>query len=799
MGKIKWNTGWRFCEQFNVQFCDAAFDDMGWKEVVLPHTVKELPFHYFDESEYQMVSTYRKRFIAEPAWKDKSVSVTFEGAAHKAEIFLNGEKLTEHECGYTAFSIELSDKLRYGEENVLVVKLDSRETLNVPPFGYVIDYMTYGGLYRDVTLSIREKMHMKDVFVYADIQSISSNAKEGNAKLYVEVTLSKEVKNPQLMRLMVDKKLLIQAKAESGSRYMLEAEIDKVALWDVEHPVLSDISLELVDEGRVIDCFELRFGFRKAEFRTDGFYLNDRKLRIRGLNRHQSYPYVGYAMPESMQKLDADILKKELGCNAVRTSHYPQSHDFINRCDEIGLLVFTEIPGWQHIGDAKWKDIAVQNVEEMVLQYRNHTSIILWGVRINESGDDEEFYRRTNEVAHQLDCSRPTGGVRAHQKSQLLEDVYTYNDFVHDGTAPGCQSKAKVTSDRNKPYLVTEYNGHMYPTKMFDWEEHRMEHTLRHIRVLDAIAGQEDIAGSFGWCMFDYNTHKDFGSGDRICYHGVMDMFRNPKMAALAYSCQQEKEPVLEITSSMDIGEHPGCNRGYTYILTNADSVRMYKNDVLIKEYKASDSEYKNLLHGPIVIDDFIGNKIHQEENFTKHQADIIKDAMNYTAMHGNGNYPLRIKLNLLWCVLHYHMKPTEAIVLYNKYVGDWGGAATTYRFEAIKDGKVVKTLIKEPVKSINLSHQVSHTVLKENGSYDVALVRIKAVDQNGNVLPFCNEPLTLETEGPIEIIGPKTISLKGGQFGLYVKTIGESGLAKLRIRSTQFEEVAVTFTVEKE
>ena len=169
----------------------------------------------------------------------------------------------------------------------------------------------------------------------------------------------------------------------------------------------------------------------------------------------------------------------------------------------------------------------------MILQYRNHPSIILWGVRINESVDDDAFYQRTNALARELDESRPTGGVRAQKKSHLFEDVYTYNDFSHDGTTPGCEPKKKVTSDMGKAYLVSEYNGHMYPTKAFDWEEHRMRHALRHATVLDAVAGAEDIAGCFGWCMFDYNTHKDFGSGDRICYHGVMDMFRNPKLAAL--------------------------------------------------------------------------------------------------------------------------------------------------------------------------------------------------------------------------------------------------------------------------
>ena len=117
----------------------------------------------------------------------------------------------------------------------------------------------------------------------------------------------------------------------------------------------------------------------------------------------------------------------------MRTSHYPQSHHFINRGDGLGLLVFMEIPGWQHIGDEAWKKQACINAEEMIRQYRNHPSIMIWGVRINESQDDDAFYMETNRIAHELDDTRQTGGVRNFRKSHLFEDVYTYNDFIHDG------------------------------------------------------------------------------------------------------------------------------------------------------------------------------------------------------------------------------------------------------------------------------------------------------------------------------------------------------------------------------
>jgi beta-galactosidase len=173
---------------------------------------------------------------------------------------------------------------------------------------------------------------------------------------------------------------------------------------------------------------------------------------------------MGYAAPESLQREDARILKEELGCVIVRTSHYPQSQYFVDECDRLGLLVFTEIPGWQHIGDEAWKDQAVENVREMVTQYRNHPSIILWGVRINESLVDDAFYLRTNALAHELDPSRATGGVRYLEKSSFLEDVYTFNDFSHKGDNPGVRPKKNVTPDMSKALLITEHNGHMFPT-----------------------------------------------------------------------------------------------------------------------------------------------------------------------------------------------------------------------------------------------------------------------------------------------------------------------------------------------
>ena len=246
----------------------------------------------------------------------------------------------------------------------------------------------------------------------------------------------------------------------------------------------------------------------------------------------------------------------------------------------------------------------------------------------------------------------------------------------------------------------------------------------------------------------------------------------------------------------MDIGEHPACNRDKIWIFTNADSVKMYKNDRFIKEYMAKDSPYKSIAHGPILIDDYVGNAVREGENFKPKQADMVKEILNLVALNGLSNMPKKVYMNALRLILFYRMNMNDAVELYNKYIGDWGGTSTVYKFEAIKDGKVVKTLIKEPMKRVSLMTNVDHIDLKEDKSYDVAAVRIKAVDEHKNVLSYYQEPLVLETTGPIEIIGERIISLKGGMGGTYIKTTGQAGKGILKIRSAQAEEICIEFNV---
>ncbi len=821
--RIDVNYGWEF-----VRECDAAFllgqPRADAKRVDLPHTCAVTPYDYFDESVYQMLCGYRKRVSVPEDWRGKRVFLHLGAAAHAAEVYLDGEKLGEHRCGYTAFSVELTKGLAPGTDALVSLRIDSRETLDQPPFGFVIDYMTYGGLYREVWLEVCAESCVTDVFARPSLPEdkplLAISAREDlhpglaremrvSASLASTVGLSGPVCRDsagyslrQRVRDEAGETLAESTLALDGTgraEWETEFALSGVGLWDVESPRLYTLETALYHGDELLDLAETRIGFRRAEWRADGFRLNGRRLRIVGLNRHQSYPYIGYAAPRSLQRLDAEILRNELGCNAVRTSHYPQSPHFIERCDELGLLVFTEIPGWQHIGREAWKAQAVRNTEDMVRQYRNHPSIVLWGVRINESADDDELYTKTNAAARRLDPTRATGGVRCSKKSSLLEDVYTYNDFVHDGKAAGCEKKKAVTPDMGKAYLISEYNGHMYPTKTFDCEAHRTEHALRHANVLDAVAAEPDIAGSFGWCFADYNTHRDFGSGDRICYHGVMDMFRNPKTAAAVYAARQDVTPVLTVSSEMEIGEQAASNRGRVFVMTNADEVRLYKNDRFIRSYTHRDSPYKNMYRPPIEIDDYIGAQLAENEGFTPRQAELVKDVLNYAARFGFSHLPPQILAKSGVLMARYGMRFEDAYALYGKYVNNWGDAASSFRFEAVKDSKVVKTVCKSPVTALHLEVLPSSTVLRHGATWDAALVRLRMADPDGNVLPFWQGAVTLTATGPIRILGPGSATLRGGLGGVLLRTTGGAGEAVLRLETEQTEPVELRFTVERE
>lgn len=748
----------------------------GSEVIRIPHTVKETPLNYFDEKIYQGIFTYEKFFSYDLEY-DNRVFLCFDGVAHKAEIFINNNHVLTHLGGYDSFEVEITKYLQ--EENHLKVLVDSNESLNIPPFGKVIDYMTYGGIYREVYLKEVGKDYIEDIFV--------KPIKDKDWFISLDVKTTKELETR--IEIFDGAKMLYQEYTYLPLKDK-KIKIDNPILWDLDNPHLYTLKITIPD-----DEYYQKFGLRTAIFKNDGFYLNDKKIKIVGLNRHQSYPYVGYAMPKSMQKYDVDILKNELGVNAVRTSHYMQSKHFLDRCDELGIMVFTETPGWQHLGDDNWKDLVLENIKAMVKMNKNHPSVILYGARINESVDDHDLYTKTNNLLKELDNTRQRGGVRCYPKGEELEDVYTYNDFLNPNEKRGLSKKKDIVKSKDMPYLVSEFNGHMYPTKMFDDSFHHEEHLRRLSKGLNELHKDDEINGLFIWCMFDYNTHKEFGSGDRICYHGVMDMFRNPKPASYILASQQNKIPFMESSNLNVRGDYPACSIEPISIYTNLDKIKLYKNGVFIKEFGRNDTDYKYIPNPPILVDDFLGNQLEENEGYSHKVSENMKEILQAFLKYG-AKMPLKYLLKYLNLALFHHINFQKGYELYGKYFGGWGSIETIYKIEGIKDDKVVKTLTLRDAEKLHLEVKVSNTNLVDEDTYDVASIRIMAIDANGNRAFYCNQPIEIINDDLLDVIGPKLISFNGGASGTYVKTKRKKGVSTLTIK-TPFASLDIKFNID--
>jgi len=706
------NRRWRYSPKTSAAAHERAFDDSGFDRVTVPHTNVRLPWHGFDDKEYEFVSMYRRHFRLPAGARGRRVFVDFEGVMTASTAWLNGVRLGEYKGGFTPFSFELTDHIDWDGDNVLAVEVDSTERADIPPFGYEIDYLTFGGIYREVQLRLVSPAYIGNFF--AQTRDVLS----GKPTLDVQCKLVSEMKS-------MDNGWTLEAALFDGERQVAKASqpvpageeawkspvtihldnLGAIDLWDLKSPKLYRVEVTLRNGDHVVDGDTRRIGFREARFTPQGFSLNGKIVKLRGLDRHQTFPWVGQAMPGRVQRQDALILRKNLKCNIVRTSHYPQSRHFLDACDEIGLLVLEEIPGWQHIGDQAWQDISVDNVDRMITRDWNHPSIILWGVRINESQDNHNFYVRTNALAHTLDPTRQTGGIRYLYDSELLEDVFTMNDFGFPLRPP------------NHPlYLNTEFVGHTYPTKTIDNIERLREHTIRHARVHDQLASNPQYAGGIGWCAFDYNTHSNFGSGDRICYHGVTDIWREPKPAAGFYrsQCDPEEEIVLVPAFHWARGDE---NVGFTNALvsSNCEHLKFYINDKLVAEADPDRRQFPHLKYAP----------------FSADLANSLKD----------------------WGDLRI-----------DGYIGgkqvisrSFSGRGADRKFVLAPDD----------------------TTLVGDGA-DSTRVVLRVTDEFGAIRPFAADAIRLQISGPAEIVGDNPFSLVGGQGAVWIRALEVAGKAKL-------------------
>jgi beta-galactosidase len=707
------NRNWRFSPTRSVNDTAPEFDDSSFEPVTFPHTNKRLPWHSFDEKSYQFVSIYRRKFRLPPEARGRHVFVDFDGAMTASSIWINGQRLGEYRGGYTPFSFDLTQRIRWDGDNVLAVELDSTERADIPPFGGEIDYLTFGGIYRDVRLRLVNSTYIENIF--AKPRNVLTDHPSVDVSCYI-VRLANQTEPFAIEAELHDEAGAVarQTRTISGGAATSEpvtydvvlSDLGAIQKWELTNPRLYSVIVRLKQGSAVLDEDRRSIGFREARFTDHGFELNGTVIKLRGLDRHQTFPWVGQAMPARVQRRDAFILKQELKCNIVRTSHYPQSPHFLDACDEVGLLVFEEIPGWQHVGDEKWQDLAIDNIGRMIRRDWNHPSIILWGVRINESHDYHDFYTRTNALAHSLDPTRQTGGVRYMYESELLEDVFTMNDFGFPLRPP------------NHPlYLNTEFVGHTYPTKMYDTAERLAEHIRRHARVHNQLATNPQYAGGLGWCAFDYDTHQEFGSGDRICYHGVSDIFRLPKPAGYFYQsqCDASEQVVLEPAFLWSAAGDYSQAMETAIICSNCDHLKLYVGDKLVTEVDPDRATFGNLPHPPFTV--------------------------------------------------NLRQAPKKEVLRIEGYVA--GKRVAERRFSHLGIDQAFEASADDPN-------------LRADGA-DSTRVVFRVTDEFGNQMRYSTAAITFKIDGPAEIVGDNPFSLVGGCGAIWIRAKQEPGTVVIK------------------
>ena len=303
--------GWEFTRHWTEAF-GKGLPVPKQQAVRLPHTCREVPLHYASPADYEMVCGYRKQFRVPPVQAAPRLFVRFDGAAHQAVVRVNGKLAGQHRGGYTGFAVEITDLVDREGENLLTVQLDTREDPAIPPFGFVIDYLTYGGLYREVLLEATAESRLTDLFVYTPTLHdavVQWTAELTPAAVAVRIRLE-----------TADGTLLAEQTAQAAETGKIQLSVPDAQPWDTEHPVLHHAVAELLNAaGQPIDRKQVTFGFRTAEFRADGFYLNGKKTFLRGLNRHQSYPYMRLFHRERVstkQAINNTVFRRQLNGRA---------------------------------------------------------------------------------------------------------------------------------------------------------------------------------------------------------------------------------------------------------------------------------------------------------------------------------------------------------------------------------------------------------------------------------------------------------------------------------------------------
>jgi beta-galactosidase len=724
------NGRWLFGGQYATGSEAAGFDDSGFAPVTLPHTVVPLSWGGWDHRAWEHVWIYRRHFDAAPLRAARRgpvrVFADFDGVMTNATVVLNGTIVARHEGGYLPFSAELTAALADGD-NVLAVIVDAR-WLNVPPGGArsgaaSVDYLQPGGIYRDVALRVVPEVFLSDVFARpADVLDASRSVQvQATIDAAVvpggPVRVTAELLDGDRVRAAAQVTADVTTPGPTVARLSLTG-LGDIELWSPETPRLYWVRARVEPPGGPPHVREVRIGFRAAQFRTDGFFLNGQRRAIFGLNRHQLYPYSGMAAPARLQRRDAEILREDLNCDMVRCSHYPPSPHFLDACDELGLMVWEETPGWQYLGNAAFQAIAVQNVRDMIIRDRSRPSVIVWGTRLNETASKVRLYQQTRQAAAELDGSRPTtGALDSYSLRNWAQDVFGYDDYHSAGGNATLRPPLPGV-----PWLVSEAVGALDGAPLYRWTDTSAVLAVQgrmHAQVHSIARAGPGYAGLLGWCAVDYAS---LNGGRRIWQNlkwpGVLDTFRVAKPGAGFYQSQVSPaiRPVIAPMFWWDFGpgSPPGGPGPGSLIATNCDRLELFVGGRPFATVVPDAGGYPGLAYPPAV-------------------ADLTVD--------GAGRPELRIE----------------------GYVGD--ARVATVRMSA------------DPARD-ELRLTADHERLDADGT-DATRLTFRAVDAHGHQRPGVTGPVALTLTGPATLVGDNPFSFDsyGGVGGVFVRSrAGQAG-----------------------
>ena len=622
--KINFNKDWIFTISENAEIEDVLFLETInfsiWDSITLPHTPKIEP--KIVNNQWQGISVYKKSFHLTDDLKNKKLFFKFEGAMNIAEVWVNDTKLIKHHGGYLPFVIDYTKVAFFDRENKIVVKLNNKDNpITGPKPLEKLDFNTYGGIYRNVWLIAKNKLHITDPILENKIASggifvsfPEVTAQKASIHIKTHIRNETDDTNSFLLKntLLKNDSILVSVTTEKQA---LAANIDREIianinlrnpkLWSPETPDLYHLKTEIIQNGEVVDLEITRIGIKTMKFVGQDFYLNGEKTFLRGVNRHQEYPYVGYALSDNANYRDAKKIK-DAGFDYVRLSHYPQSTAFMNACDELGLITIDAILGWQYFSeDKKFQQHIFKTAKELIRRDRNHASVIAWEVSLNESWMPEPFIDSLINIA---------------KKEYPGNQCFTagWQSYGYDIYLQARQHRLDHYDENlKKPYNVSEYG---------DWEYYAMNAGLNQddwngLLQKDRSSRQLRSAGENGllqqatniqeahndnlktpafadgyWVMYDYNR----GYAEDLEASGIMGIFRLPKPSYYFYQSQRDADdlfgkPMIHIANNWQKNSPLNVR-----VFSNCDAIELFLNDKSLGIQKPDTNRIsENLKHPP--------------------------------------------------------------------------------------------------------------------------------------------------------------------------------------------------------